>query len=117
MNLKEAFKSEYLRVQDLHGQPKTYTIRDVFVEAVGQEKEEKPVVQFKETPLKMVLNKTNAQLLIDLFGEDTERYVGQKILVTPARTEFGGKQVDCLRLAVPPVGKPVQEAPIEDIFA
>lgn len=55
------------QVSDAGG--KLLTIKTSGVEAVGQDKDEKPVLSFLETREKLVLNASRCQQLADLFGE------------------------------------------------
>lgn len=49
----------------------------------------------------MALNKTNAGRMTDTFGDDTDNWVGQEIVIYKESTEFGGKPTMGLRLRVP----------------
>ena len=51
-----------------------------------------------------VLNKTNWQVCSQTWGDDTDRWLGQRIIICPEKANFQGKIVDCLRLRVPAVG-------------
>jgi hypothetical protein len=56
----------------------------------------------KERPeRKLVLKKTNAALIAAMYGERAEGWVGKKITIYPAKTQFGRDRVDCIRVRVP----------------
>lgn len=87
----------YLKAADLAGKPLAVTIDSVKIENVGDE--EKPVLFFQETGKGLVLNRTNADSIVELLGTDeTEEWHGKSIALVPAKTKFGGKTVDCIRV-------------------
>ena len=101
MKRDEVFKSNYLNAASLKGRKVPVTIESVDIETLGQGKdaEDKPVVHFKGTPLGLVLNMTNWDTLQDLLGsDDSDDWVGKKVLLVPAKTKFGNKMVDCVRI-------------------
>jgi hypothetical protein len=105
MKASEMFvrKSKYFRASDLTA-PITLTIANVGQAefgADGQPKELKPYIEFSDHQQMLVINKTNADILTLLFGDDTDAWHKQRITLSPARTPFKGKVVDTIR-----VGKP-----------
>ena len=50
----------------------------------------------------MVLNKTNARTIGDVYGDDTDAWVGAPIEVFSMKVDFQGRMVDGLRIRVPP---------------
>ncbi len=56
----------------------------------------------KERPeRKLVLNKTNADLVAALHGTDADAWVGKRITIYPAETAFGKRREECIRVRVP----------------
>lgn len=105
MNINSAFKSNYLKHTDLAGKRVIVTMERVEIETVGQgqEAEEKPVLYFKGHDRGLVLNKTNAYSISEIVGsEETDEWAGHRIVLHPDKTMYGGKKVDCIRVAVPP---------------
>ncbi len=98
MKLSELYPSRYLKSDDLDGKEKTLTIKNIRMEEMGQEKEEKPVVSFSNTDKELVLNKTNGLVVASLYGEDTDAWIGKHITIYPTRVPFGGKLVDSIRV-------------------
>jgi len=87
----------YLKAADLGGKPLAVTITTVKVEDVGDD--QKPVIYFDESHKGLVLNRTNADSLTELFGTDeTDAWTGKSVALLPAKTMFGGKKVDCIRI-------------------
>lgn len=112
MNINAAFSS-YLKVADLDGKRVMVTIDRVEIEAIGKgsDQEQKPILYFAGHEKGLVLNKTNAATIQEILGTpETEAWSGQKIVLLPAKTDFGGKRVDCIRIMAPP--KPVPTAPV-----
>ena len=98
MRIGSAFPSDYLKVDDLQGRPLTVTITNVSQENVGNN-DYKPVVHFREVQQGLVLNKTNANRIVDALGTDeTDHWTGRQITLVPDKTEFQGKIVPCVRV-------------------
>ena len=103
MKINSLFKTNYIKADDLAGERKRLTIADVEVVTMGEGKDQmkKPVLRFDETDQGLVLNKTNANVLREKFGDDTDAWIGQTILLCPDETDFSGKRVPCIRIRVP----------------
>ena len=71
------------------------TITDAKIESVGQgdKAEDVPVLTFKETRKKLVLNKTRANQLAEVIGETTDP-IGQRLRVGPGQAEVNGRVFD-----------------------
>lgn len=109
MNIDAAFKSAYLKHSDLAGKHVMVTMDRVEIETVGQgqDQETKPVLYFKGHERALVLNKTNAGSIAEIVGtKETDAWQGHRIVLYPTKTDFGGKRVDCIRIAAPPNGTP-----------
>lgn len=124
-NINDAFPSNYLKASDLQGQQPTVTIDRVEFEAVGREKEMKPVLYFRGKEKGIVLNKTNAKTISNLTGSpDTDDWIGFSLKLYSTHVEFAGEQVEAIRIkaagrtAAPqrrPAPMPVDEPPMEPI--
>jgi hypothetical protein len=107
MKTSELIKSNFIRAVDLAGGPKTYTIASVANEEVGRDREEKPVMRFREVSPGLVLNVTKLKQCTEIFGdEETDSWVGRRITLRLGETEFAGKTVPCIRLAEPSSPRP-----------
>ena len=97
--------SQYLKAADLPERSELDLVIDkIQVEEIengsgGQEK--KPVLYFRGKEKGMVVNKTDGELLISAYGDDTESFTGKLIVLYRTETQFQGKLVPCLRLRVP----------------
>jgi hypothetical protein len=96
--------SKYLRAVDLIGKEMTPTIAGVsraeFTNDTGA-KAVKPVVEFRDIDQGLVLNKTNMTALAMMFGDDMERWPGQRVRLYGDRVPFRGKIVDTVRAGRP----------------
>lgn len=113
---KTAFGS-YIKAEDLQGKAIRVSIERVDIEEIKSDagKEKKLVAHFSGKDKGLVLNRTNADALNEIFGtDDYEQWTGPVVLY-PDTTMFGGKKVPCVRVkanmngATPP---PVVEAPV-----
>jgi len=115
MNIHDAFPSNYVKASDLKGREVPVKIDRVEYEAVGRQKEMKAVVYFEGKEKGMVLNKTNANKIIELTGSAvTEEWTGFQVKLFPTTTEFGGETVECIRVKAAGVrsnGKPQPSKP------
>ena len=65
-NVAEYFPSTYLKASDLKGASPTVTIERVEYEAVGRQKDMKPIVYFAGKEKGLVLNKTNCNKIVEI---------------------------------------------------
>ena len=117
--ISAAFPSQYLKCADLKGKPWDMKIRTVVMEDLGRgnDKEPKPVLYFDGDHKGLVLNKTNANAIVNSYGDDTGNWTGKYIQVFPTTTEFKGETVDAIRVRVVPEAqpeKPPTAAPMDD---
>jgi hypothetical protein len=97
---KTAFGS-YLKAEDLAGRPVRISIDHVSLESIkgtdGKD-ERKLVAHFTGKDKTLVLNRTNADSLSEIFGtDDYDEWVGS-IVLYPDTTMYGGKRVPCIRV-------------------
>jgi len=110
----DAFPKKYIKVDDLGGRKITAVIDRVEMEEVGDK--DKPVLYFENDSVKpLVLNNTNWSAIEEIAGsENTDDWSGVKILLVPAKTNYQGNRVPCIRIeAAPKPAKPSRE-PGED---
>ena len=105
MKISAAFPSNYLKSDDLDGQPRIVTVRTCVQEELGQgrDKEKKPVLYFSKGTKGLVLNITNARVIAKAYGDDTGSWAGKPIEVYPTQVEFKGDLVDAIRVRIPDV--------------
>jgi hypothetical protein len=64
--------------------------------------EPKPVLHFEGKDKGMVLNKTNANKIAEIFGDDTDSWAGGQIVYTKQWFPFQGNTVPAIRVRVAP---------------
>jgi len=102
MRMSAAFPSKFLKCADLEGNAVTLTIESVKMEVMDERSgDTKPVVYFNEKDRGLALNVTNANMISEMYGDESDGWTGKQIEIFPAKTDFQGRVVDCLR-----VGKP-----------
>jgi hypothetical protein len=105
MRIGDAFPSKYLKASDLpDGQFVTVSIDRVEMQNVAgndQPEENKPCLYFVGKEKGIVLNKTNAQAVADVYGDDTDAWTGKRVMLYATTTLFQGKTVACIRVKVP----------------
>jgi hypothetical protein len=115
VTLSEAFPSRFLKASDLQGGPVVGTIKLAELEKIkgydGRE-QAKIVIYFARALKPLVLNRTNAESIMDISGaDDTESWPGTKIELYTIPVTFNGKTSDGIRIRRPDAPKPKKAAP------
>lgn len=103
MKLHQAFPSNFLKSEDIGDTEMVLTITGVENEELGQgqEKETKPVISFKETDKKLVVNKTNFIAIAGVLGSDeSDDWSGKQIGLITMQVQFGGKMTMGIRVSL-----------------
>lgn len=106
--------SKYVAAHELRGRDVTVTIKAVrgqIVEGEGNRKNKRPVLEFANASKPMVLNKTNAKILIQLYGADYTKWAGKRVTLYPTTTSMAGATVDCIRIRPRKPGADTQDSP------
>ena len=122
MLISQAFPSKYLKADDLQGQEVTVIIAKVVMETIDDKTgEQKPVMYFQGKSKGLVLNVTNGQMAAHLYGDDTDAWIGQTLILFSTMTSFQGRPVQGLRVRGPaqpmantPVAPPEEPASLDD---
>jgi hypothetical protein len=104
MKMSEEFPSKYLKAADLGGRETRVTMQNVEREQVGQDSDEdkmKPVLYFKGKSKGLVLNKTNATMISDHYGDDSEEWFDQPLILFSAMVTYAGKTQPAIRCRIP----------------
>lgn len=100
--LKEEFPDKYLFAEDLNKKAVTLTIgsinKDMLVTAKG--KKNGIILTFVGAKKLLVLNKTNASLINEIFPvvKSLREWTGKRITIFPTQCQLGGETVDCIRI-------------------
>lgn len=100
MKISDAFPAAYLKVTDLQGRRVTVTIDHVDMEDIGDD--HKPVAYFAGKSKGLVLNRTNANMIVEIVGsEETDGWKGHAIVLFATKVDFQGRRVDAIRVDRP----------------
>ncbi len=102
MKLSEMFPSNLLKAQDVTDAGGEMDLKIFSVEMKEFDndeggKERKPVLVFANDK-RMVLNKTNAGLIAQMFGDDTDKWINQTVVLIVQDVPFGNKTVPAIRV-------------------
>jgi hypothetical protein len=100
MRISAAFPSTYLKAADLQGRTVPVAIDRVELEEIGGE--HKPILYFQGKDKGLVLNKTNANNIAAVYGDDTDDWIGGGIQLFPTMVDFQGRSVEAIRVRVAP---------------
>jgi hypothetical protein len=98
MKYSERHPSRFVKAADLKPEGTVVVMDRVAMEEIGQDRKEKPVLYFRNASKALVLNGVNDEEIGRLFGDDDRDWHGQKIVLYPSTTRFGGKLVPCIRV-------------------
>jgi hypothetical protein len=99
-SINELFPGRYFKAETLAGKARVLTIGAVERDKLS-DGSVKPVVKFEDEPMKLVLNRTNANAIATLYGNITDNWIGKPIELYPTRTQFGSNMVDAVRVRAP----------------
>lgn len=118
--VSEMIVSKFLRKEDFD-EDRVLTIKGVKLEDVGNQGEQRWVVHFREVDKGMVLNITSIRVLEGAYGDDSDGWIGKRVMVyVDPNVSFQGRVVGGLRLRAPkkaaaaPVPAPAAHAEFED---
>ena len=99
MDINSAFPGDFLKAADLQNKAVGVIIDRVEMKDVGGD--HKPVVFFQGKDRGLVLNKTNANTIADMYSSETGNWTGAEITLYPAEVEFQGRMVMAIRVRAP----------------
>lgn len=111
MNIEEAFPSKYLKAADLKGTRITVKIDRIEAETVGDDS--KIILYFQGKEKGLVLNVTNKNMIVDLYGPETDDWTGQPIVLYEAMVQYQSKMVPAIRIMGPPRAQTRPAAPAD----
>lgn len=100
MRISGAFPSDYLKAHDLQDQKVLVKMSRVEMRDIGDEV--KPVLFFEAKDKGLVLNKTNSNTISAVYGDETDDWIGELVVLYETTVEFQGKRVAAIRCLVPP---------------
>jgi hypothetical protein len=100
MKLGEMFPSKSLKADDFKDNPQVLTMADVEI-VTFDDGTKKPALSFQEHEKRLLLNRTNSNIIAESYGDDTDAWRGKRIQLYAARVEFKGDIVDAIRVQGP----------------
>jgi hypothetical protein len=104
----DAFPSRFFKAADLLDGPIVLTVLKAPLEELKYQgrAEEKVVLYFRQTKKVLSVNSTNFDAMIKVTGKsNSDDWVGCKIELYPAQTQYRGETVDCIRIRKPGEGQ------------
>lgn len=98
MKVSTVFPSNFIAAGDLDGRDVTLTIERVADKGTVKREDgqliDKPVLYFKETPMGMIIGKTNARAIRLAHGNEMTKWIGKQITVYPTTTAISKKMAE-----------------------
>lgn len=91
---------EHLKAADIGTSMPTFTMGPSSVKDFDNG-DRKLVVSFQDTDKTLVLNVTNARAIADMYGHNSDGWVGRKIMLFTMPVEFNGNTVQAIRVRAP----------------
>lgn len=115
MKVSTLYPSKYAKAADLNGKAVTLTMRRVVIEEMGHgdKREKKPVLYFDKATKGVILNRTNAVTIANLYGDETDEWAGHRITIEPARVRAFGATHDVIRVRAEIPAQPKPAAVVE----
>jgi len=111
----ESYQSRWLKADDIPSDGDLIvTVMDVNAEPLGEDKEIKLVLVFRETHKHLAVNKTNAKVLTDLYGKNPNDWISKRVALYPTEVEYKGKTSLGVRIRVRPPAQPQPQQPPRD---
>ena len=99
MRMSDAFPSKYLKADDLNGREVKVIIERVEKQEINGE--EKPVIFFRGKRQGLICNKTNAKIVVQALGDETDKWCGLEIILYSTTVDFQGKSTPTIRVKPP----------------
>lgn len=113
VDINEVYKSQsdYIKAEDIGHQMWTFTIRTADVKTFDNG-DSKIVLTFDEWDKGLPLNVTNARAIADLYGHNSNAWIGKQIMLFSMPVKFQDRMVDAVRIRAPASqGQPLARKP------
>lgn len=87
----------YLAADDIGNQQLTLQVVGVDMEALA-DNSQKLAVSFGDFDKVLLLNRTNAQTFAELFGDETDGWIGKHVTLYTTKTQFQNRRVSAVRV-------------------
>ncbi len=95
--LGDLYPSKYLVADDIPEEGIIVTVRSVEIDKM-RDGTAKPVLYFDEIEKGLVCNKTNANTIGKMYGDDTDNWEDERVTLFPSEVSFNGEMVACIRV-------------------
>jgi hypothetical protein len=99
MKVSQVFSGDYLKATDLDGREPTVVIATVEVKQFDDGN--KLLIMFQGKKKGLVANKTNANRIAMLYGDDTDGWIGKEVVLYTDIVDFQGKPTEAIRVRGP----------------
>src|SRR6185437_8452532 len=96
MELATIFPSKYLKASDLQSREVTVKISRAEIEKLGDDS--KLILYFDGKNKGLVTNKTNADRIAHVYGNNTDDWLGNEIILYPDMVNFQNRVVEAIRV-------------------
>ena len=113
--LNDVFPTKYLTAGDLPNRDCPVMIESARVETLGQgaDASTKIVLRLRGKQKELVLNRTNANVVAGIHGNETDDWAGKWIAIYPTEVQYGGRMVPAIRVRLrapePPAARPASQ--------
>ena len=101
MRMRDALPGRYLSGDDLDGEV-IVTIDRVVMESFRdprtRQESRKPVMYFQRAKRGLIINRTNWRTVADLYGDESDNWVGKRIALVSMMVDAYGKQTKAVRV-------------------
>jgi len=110
LDFDQLYPGKFLKAGLFLGKDVILTIKKIELKELGteEEKETKVIASFAETPKQLVLNKTNGSCIKEMFGRNTDQWIGKRVTFFPAKVDYGDTDL-AIRVRGSPDLKEVRE--------
>ncbi len=99
---KAVYSGDYLKAEDIYRKRLLVTIDTIMLKTIEEGKEPRLIVSFVGKDRQLILNKTNASTLGDLYGDDYDGWTGRAVVLFTVDNVYQGKPG--IRIDPPPPG-------------
>ena len=119
MRMRDALAGRYLSGDDLDGEV-IVTIDRVVMESFRdprtRQESSKPVMYFQRAKRGLIINRTNWRTVADLYGDESDNWVGKRIALVSMMVDAYGKQTKAVRVRPtrPPEPRTRNDVPVAE---
>lgn len=108
MKLNEVYGGNYLKAEDLKDRGEVRCIIESVSVMEGDDGKKKAVLHFRGKDKTLPLNITNANMVAELHGDETDDWEGKAITLYTCKVDFQGKRVLAIRVKEAPSQRQAQ---------